>query len=165
MFSARELELMNKGKDMLAPSAKEVGKHANLSQDEKEKLKAERKAKAKDPDRVVYPRFPSHIQPYAKANREYAKMKKAAEKAHAEKQAKAAARQAEKQANKQAKDALNTPEERARIKQLKIDADIAKLNAPKKSQPLPDNPEDVKRKLPSIAARHYMDRYWDRQQD
>jgi hypothetical protein len=146
MFSDRELALMNKDKDMLKLSDKNTGPYAGISADDRAALKADNKAQAKLNAMMKKIKPP----PYylnQKEKQKWIDIRLAAlEKAEADKRNAAA-------------------EKKLQAKKAKIDNDLVTISKPKKSQPLPAEPEDVKREVPSNAARHYMDRYWARYND
>jgi len=157
MFSDRELALMakGKGKEMLKPSDKDVGPYAGLPLDARADLKAQSKERAKEQTKLnaqlaKIGKVPYYIRKHKERDKWIEDQLAALEKSEAEQ------REIEKHA---------AADNKVNKVQAKIDADIKNLNKPKKSQPLPKEPEDVKRRVPSTAERHYMDRYWDRHRD
>jgi hypothetical protein len=137
MFSDKELALMNKDHNMLKPSEKEIGKQSR-------QLKAQYKTPT-DPNKP-----PSGLT--KKEKRIWLEKKKEAEE-------KAALRKAE----QERKAALNSPEELAKRKQARIDADIAKLNKPVKVKD-PNDPRKERPRSKKVPMSYYdnLAKYIDR---
>lgn len=150
MFSDRELALMNKGKDMLEPSAKDVGPYAGLPPDARAELRAQTKARTKEQAKLnaqlaKIGKVPYYIRKHKERDKWIEDQLAALEKAEAE------------QREQKKKDAADN---KVKIAQAKIDADIKKLNKPKKSQPLPKEPDNTKKDPMTPRQKNYVDYYW-----